>query len=354
MTTLALDAAQYRELEKIAEGAFRPLDGFCTEAQFASIVDSLTLPDGAVFPLPVLLDVGEDTAKQAGSQLTLTFAGVPVGAVDVCSVFTIDKAATARRLFGTDDRAHPGVQRLSAGGDWFVGGPVRDFTPVPGVRPDWEMSPQETRAAFDQRGWRTVAGFQTRNVPHRAHEYLLRVALETVDGLLVHPLVGWKKTGDYTAQAIRHGYRTLLDEFFVRERVLLSAFSANMRYAGPREALFHALVRRNYGCTHFIIGRDHAGVGGYYGRYDAHDLVRRYEDRLGISILYLHGPFYCEICDGIVTDKTCPHRATVPDRILDISGTQVRDSLRNAGVMDARLIRPEIINSIRDVPVFME
>lgn len=354
MAAVALDPAQYRELEKIAEGAFRPLDGFCTEAQVGTILESLALPDGAVFPLPVLLDVPAAIAKQAGTHLDLTFQGLPVGRLDVHSVFSIDKGAAARRLFGTDDTAHPGVQRLHASHDRFVGGPVHGFTPVPGARPDWELSPHETRAAFAARGWRSVAGFQTRNVPHRAHEYLLRVALENVDGLLVHPLVGWKKTGDYTAEAIRQGYRALLDDFFVRDRVILSAFSANMRYAGPREALFHAVVRRNYGCTHFVIGRDHAGVGGYYGLYDAHDLVRRFEDRLGIAILYLHGPFHCEVCDGIVTDKTCPHRATLPQRTIDISGTQVRESLRQDGAVDARLVRPEIIDSIRDIPVFME
>jgi sulfate adenylyltransferase len=213
------------------------------------------------------------------------------------------------------------------------------------------LTPEETRAEFKARGWKTVVGFQTRNVPHRAHEYLQRVALETIDGIFVQPLVGRRKVGDYTPQAIMCGYRTLIGTFLPRERVVLGILSTVMRYAGPREAVFHAIIRRNYGCTHFIVGRDHAGVGSWYGEYDAHELTRQFGSELGIEILHLRGFFFCPICDGIVTEKTCPHLGTPSARA--ISGTDMRRILVDGAVPDPRLMRPEIVAALKGVPLFI-
>jgi sulfate adenylyltransferase len=191
-------------------------------------------------------------------------------------------------------------------------------------------------------------------VPHRAHEYLQRVALEHVDGLFLHPLVGKKKRGDFTPEAVITGYRALIDEFYPSDRVLFGILTTSMRYAGPREAVFHAIVRRNYGCTHFVVGRDHAGVGDFYGSYDAHVLTQRFDGELGIEILRLRGPYHCKMCDSIVTDKTCRHGTTQPDAITQISGTDMRAMLSAGGNPDPNLMRPQIIEALRDVQLFIE
>ncbi|MDJ0893604.1 MAG: sulfate adenylyltransferase [Alphaproteobacteria bacterium] len=356
MSELALNRWQYLEFEKLGLGAFEPLAGFMNEDMFHGVVDHMRLPSGDVFPLPVVLDVSRGEAKRlkGAPRVALLFEGREVGEVMPECVFSCDKATVARKLFGTDDAAHPGVHFFMSGGDAFVGGPVRLKERVPLDISRFELTPEQTRTAFAERAWRTVVGFQTRNVPHRAHEYLQRVALEHVDGLFIQPLVGRKKKGDYTPEAIMAGYSVLLDQFYPRNRVVLGILSTFMRYAGPREAVFHAIIRRNYGCTHFIVGRDHAGVGEYYGKYEAHDLTRRFEDELGIEIMRLHGPYHCARCDGIVTEHSCPHYGGDPSYVREISGTDMRAMLLGGMTPDAHLMRPEIIDSLRDVPLFIE
>jgi sulfate adenylyltransferase len=216
------------------------------------------------------------------------------------------------------------------------------------------LSPDETRSYFKKQGWSTVVGFQTRNVPHRAHEYLLRRALEQADGLFIQPLVGTKKRGDYTHMAILTAYRALIDEFLPKERILLGVLSTAMRYAGPREALLHAIIRRNHGCSHFIVGRDHAGVGDFYGKYEAQELTRHFDGELGIQILRLPGPFHCTVCDEIVTEKTCPHAERAPDTTQQVSGTLLRSMLMENGTAAPALIRPEIVKSIRGLQIFID
>jgi len=355
MTALALSRDQYLEVEKIGLGAFRPLTGFMTEDAFASVVADARLPDGAPFPIPIVLDVDAATARRLRGRprVALTFAGEEVGTLVPESLYRPDKPAAARAIFGTDDGAHPGARQFLGGSDWLVGGPLTLSRRVALDISQYELTPAETRAIFTARGWRTVVGFQTRNVPHRAHEYLQRVALEQFDGLFVQPLVGRKKRGDFTPEAIVTGYRALIDRYYPRQRVVLGILSTAMRYAGPREAVFHALIRRNYGCTHFIIGRDHAGVGGYYGAYDGHDYSRRFEGELGIAILRLHGPYYCALCGGIVTDQSCQHAATRPDAVLAVSGTDMRAALASGRAPDARLMRPEVVEALRGLPPFI-
>jgi sulfate adenylyltransferase len=218
---------------------------------------------------------------------------------------------------------------------------------------DMELTPEETRAYFARAGWQTIAGFQTRNVPHRAHEYLQRLALEQVDGLFIQPLVGSKKRGDYSPAAVLGGYRTLVERFLPANRVLLGILTTAMRYAGPREAVFHAIVRRNYGCTHFVVGRDHAGVGGYYGIYEAHELTRQFDGELGITVMRMSGPFYCAICDGIATERTCGHATTHPDAITEVSGTLVRRLLASGGELRPELIRPAVVESLAGLDIFI-
>ena len=352
---LPINRRQYLELQNLGQGAFAPLYGFMTEAEFGSVVETMYLPSGDVFSLPVVLDIDPDQVRQAGKadKLKLTFHGQEVGVVIPESVFTCNKPTVAEQVFGTVDEKHPGVAHFMSMNDWFLGGAVELRQGLSFEFSDYELTPRETRAYFTQRGWETVVGFQTRNVPHRAHEYLLRLGLEITDGLFIQPLVGQKKRGDYTPEAILQAYRTLIDEFLPQNRVLLGVLSTSMRYAGPREALFHAIIRRNYGCTHFIVGRDHAGVGNYYTKYEAHELTRQFEDDIGIRILRLSGPFHCSICDGIVTERTCPHLDSMPQATREVHGTDMRGILSNGQMCPPELMRPKVVESILGLPIFI-
>ena len=356
MSELELSYSQYLELEKLALGAFAPLTGFMNEDEFWSSVKQMRLSNGAVFPLPVLLDVSlEDVSRLRGLPVVnLTYQGVEVGSLSLESIFTCDKQLVSEKVYGTSSTDHPGVRFFETGGDWFLGGAIKLKQRVKTSLSSHELTPSESKKIIADRGWKTVVGFQTRNVPHRAHEYLQRVALEYVDGLFLHPLVGRKKQGDYTPQAIIQGYKALIKGFLPENRVIFGILMTSMRYAGPREAIFHAIIRRNYGCTHFIVGRDHAGVGNYYELYDAHDLAVRFDGELGIDILRLHGPYYCSICETIVTDKTCPHENTQPESVHHISGTDMRSILSGGQEPQPHLMRPQIVKALEGLPLFIE
>lgn len=351
-----IDRRQYLELENLAMGTFEPLRGFMTEAEFTGVVDRMRLPDGSLFPLPVVLDVPATVgaAMQPGMTVELVFADRVVGTVRATSVYRYDKPHAVREVFGTADTRHPGVAHFLGMGDVLIGGPVTLLRRYESELAAYELTPEETRREFDKRGWRTIVGFQTRNVPHRAHEYLLRLALEQADGLFIQPLVGMKKAGDFVGRAIMRAYQALIDDFLPKDRIVLGVLSTAMRYAGPKEALFHAIIRRNHGCTHFVVGRDHAGVGNFYGRYDAHELTRRHEHELGIAILRFAGPFYCARCGGIATERTCGHLGMVPGVTREISGTDVRRILSGGGEPAPELIRPEIVDSVRGEPLFIQ
>jgi len=354
--TMEIKQRQYLELENLAQGAFYPLNGFMNKGEFYSVIETMRLPGGQLFPLPVVLDQTLDQVREtAGAdRIGLIFEGREVGEIIPESVFTCDKGAVADEIFGTRDTAHPGVSQWMRMGEQFVGGPVRLNHRVPLEFSHYDLTPDQTREHFAKEGWNTVVGFQTRNVPHRAHEYLLRLALEQADGLFIHPLVGLKKRGDFTPAAILAAYRTMIENFLPQKRILLGVLSTTMRYAGPREALLHAIIRRNYGCTHFIVGRDHAGVGNYYGKYQAHELARQFESELGIQILYFSGPYYCSVCDGIVTERTCPHEESMPQATKQISGTDMRSILAGNGMIANNLMRPEIVDSVQGLPIFIE
>ena len=355
MSELVLNRVQYLELEKIGLGAFAPVRGFLNEDDVKSVVAEARLADGTPFPLPILLAVSKEEADRARScnHIALAHEGAEVGQMAVESVFQLDKPAAARALYGTDDPAHPGVRFFYNAGDWFLGGPVRLLQRIEHELSPYELPPEETRAHFRSQGWESVTGFQTRNVPHRAHEYLQRVALEVSDGLFIQPLVGQKKAGDYTPEAVIRGYQQLVRGFYPPGRVLLGVLTTSMRYAGPREAVLHAIIRRNYGCTHFIVGRDHAGVGNYYGKYEAHEFTRRFDGELGIKILRLSGPFHCSACDTIATEKTCAHYTSDPDRITEISGSLIRSILAAEGTAPEHIMRPEIVAALAGVPHFI-
>ncbi|MEO8172459.1 MAG: sulfate adenylyltransferase [Sediminibacterium sp.] len=353
---LILRTDQYLELEKIGLNAFLPLDHFMTEIEFHSVSEKMRLPSGAPFPIPVVLDVNKTFAELAMNAqcIELMYEGEKVGELIPESVYTCNKPEIAKQVYGTDEKEHPGVARFYNSGDWFIGGKTTLLQTVEGALSAYELTPAQTKQRFAELGWKTIVGFQTRNVPHRAHEYLQRTALEHVDGLFVQPLVGQKKNGDYTPEAVIKGYQALVTGFYRADRVILGILSTSMRYAGPREAVFHALIRRNYGCTHFIVGRDHAGVGNYYEKYAGHKLLRVFEAELGIKIMYLHGPFYCEKCDGIATEHTCPHISSEPEVTNQISGTMMRKILSGGSKPDQKFFRPEILEALKGCELFID
>jgi sulfate adenylyltransferase len=325
-----LDRNQVLDLEKIANGTFTPLSGFLGSAETRAVVEDGRLPDGSPWTIPINLQVAAEVADRLRSAREALLWNAeearPAGTLQITEVFRLDLLDAAQRVWGTTSREHPGVDRFVAGGPWAVAGAVRLLEHSASLIPAaYDLDPARVRAEFVARGWKTVTGFQTRNLGHRAHERLQKTALELTDGLFIHPLIGWKKPGDMLPDVILEGYGILIDRYYPKQHVLLAALTTAMRYAGPREAVFHALIRRNFGCTHFIVGRDHAGVGGFYEKYAAHRAFDRYSaGELGITPLLLHGPCWCDVCHEVVTEKTCPHGESA---WKDISGTEVRAML---------------------------
>ena len=338
-----LGPREQADFEMLATGAMSPLTGFATEKDYRSVLDDMRLSSGLVWSIPVSLSVDDDGLKRIGraDEVALTIGDEPAGILQVEEVFRRDREAEAESVFQTTDRSHPGVAALDRAGDWLLGGRVRAFAvPRHDTFVEHRRTPAETRAAFAERGWRKVVGFQTRNPVHRAHEYIQKCALEIVDGLLLHPLVGETKEDDVPADVRMRCYMVLLDSYYPKDRILLSVFPAAMRYAGPKEAIFHALVRKNYGCTHFIVGRDHAGVGTFYGTFDAQKIFERFApDDLGITPLMFEHAFWCHRCEGMATPKICPHGDE--DRLI-LSGTKVREMLRHGERPPPEFSRPEV------------
>jgi sulfate adenylyltransferase len=345
LTTVSLDRNLLFDLANIARGVYSPLRGFMSRNDFLKVVNDLTLESGVAWPLPVVLDVGADLANDIGPGQRVSIRrsdGTPVGVMDVDSVYRYNEAETCRKLFGTTDDVHPGVRTLQSKDPFFVGGPIKAFPDALPRNGTHDISPKESRVLFKKHGWDSVVGFQTRNVPHRAHEYLQKSALEHVDGLLIQPKIGEKKAGDYTNSAILEGYETLIDNYYPTESVVLTMFKSRMWYAGPREAVFDSIVRKNYGCTHFIVGRDHAGVGNYYGDFEAQRLFDAMGN-VGIEPLYYHYAFYCKKCDGIVSEKICPHDS---DLHMEPSGTKLRGMLSDGESPPPELMRPEVAETV--------
>jgi ATP sulfurylase/adenylyl-sulfate kinase len=348
LSAVELDAWALTDLELLAGGGLSPLTGFMGEADLLSVRDRMRLADGTVWSLPILLPVDAEAAREIkrGQRLALTHGSRPLGVLTVAEAFWYDPAELALKVYGTADVAHPGVARTLDQPGFAVAGPVDVIALPDGPFSELRLSPSQTRAQFRERGWRTIVGFQTRNPVHRAHEYLQKVALEQVDGLLLHPLVGQTKDDDIPASTRMRCYEALIQHHHPRDRVLLSVFPASMRYAGPREAIFHAIVRQNYGCTHFIVGRDHAGVGSYYGSYDAQEIFDRFAPgEIGIQPLKFEHAFYCRACGQMATSRTCPHASA--ERVV-LSGTRVREMLQQGDPLPVEFTRPEIAAILQD------
>ncbi len=344
LPVLRLTPFEASDLEMLAMGGYSPLEGFMTRVDYASVVRDRRLASGLPWTLPITLAVVPEEARSLRVKSCVALAdprGQRLAVLRVEDVFPYDREAEAREVFRTTDTAHPGVAHLLSRGDWLVGGAVEVFR-----RPNqrdfqkYRLDPADTRRIFSERGWKTVVAFQTRNPVHRAHEYIQKTALEIVDGLLLHPIAGETKADDVSLAVRLRCYEVLLENYYPRERVVLALNPASMRYAGPREAIFHALVRKNFGCTHFIVGRDHAGVGNYYGTYEAQKIFEEFKpDELGITPLFFENTFYCRRCAGMASPKTCGHDAT--SRVV-LSGTQVRAILRDGGQLPPEFTRPEV------------
>jgi len=344
LPALPLTPVQYADLMCLATGVFSPLKGFVGRADYESILESMRLADGTPWSIPVTLAVTPDAAHLLGTAGTIALQdpqGRVVGTMDIGEGYSYDKQREASAVYRTTDAAHPGVGRLYAQGDLLLAGPVTVID-RPADEPflEFRRDPAETRRLFIERGWRRVVGFQTRNPVHRAHEYIQKAALEICDGLLLNPLVGETKSDDISAATRMESYKVLIEHYYPKGRVLLSVFPAAMRYAGPREAIFHAIARKNYGCSHFVVGRDHAGVGNYYGTYDAQKIFDDFAPgELGITPLFFEHTFFCRRCGGMASDKTCPHDGS--DRVT-LSGTQVRNMLRNGELPPPEFTRGEV------------
>jgi len=335
---VTISSRELADLDMIASGALSPLRGFMGREQYESVLKTMRLPGGLPWALPVCLAV--DEAPKGDRVVLAGEDGRPYAVLDVAEVFDYDAEREAELCYRTTDGAHPGVARVLGQKPRYLAGDVTVFERPAPPFPELALDPAETRALFAERGWRRVVGFQTRNPIHRAHEYLTKVALETVDGLLIHPLVGDTKSDDIPSKVRVDCYRTLIEGYYPADRVIVSAFPAAMRYAGPREAIWHAICRKNYGCSHFIVGRDHAGVGSYYGTYDAQLIFDEFEPHeLDIEPMMFEHSFWCTKCGSMASNKTCPHGAE--DRIF-LSGTKVREMLAAGEEPPIEFTRPEV------------
>ncbi len=340
---LELSERNLADLECLATGVYSPLEGFVSEADYRSIVDTMRLANGTVWSIPITLQVGEDAAGQVpvGQEVALTAGGEILAVLNVTDVYRPDQIREAEGIYRTTDPKHPGVAAMLAAGSVYLGGPISLVGELPkGEFDAYKFSPRETRAMFAERGWGTIVAFQTRNPIHRAHEYITKIALETVDGLFINPLVGTTKSDDVPASVRMRCYDILIEKYYNKEKVLLGVYPAAMRYGGPREAILHAISRQNYGCTHLIVGRDHAGVGDYYGTYDAQLIFDELGDGdLLITPIKFEHAFYCKRTQQMATPKTT---SSSPEERVQLSGTKVREMLSQGQLPPPEFSRPEV------------
>lgn len=341
---IVVNTEQISDTMNIAKGVFSPLEGFLLQEDYLNVLNDMRLSDDTPWTIPIVLDIDTEQVSniKEGDSIALTYSGDIIATMDIEDMYSYDKVDMAEKVFGTTDKQHPGVAKVYAMGDYLLGGKIRVVNEPETPFQQYALSPLETRAIFKKRGWGNIVGFQTRNVPHIGHEYLQKTALSLVDGVFINPVIGKKKAGDFEDEVILSAYTTLIDNYFPQDRVVLGIFSTEMRYAGPKEAIFHAIVRKNFGCTHFIVGRDHAGVGNYYPPYAAHEIFNEFDD-LEIQPIFFKSFFFCKKCDSIANDKTCPHDES---EHINFSGTEIRAALENGEVPSNKVMRTEVAKTI--------
>ena len=354
MSKVVISLNQLLELKQLSAGAFFPLNGFMTKNEFISVTNNMRLPNGTVFTLPVILSISNFEFENINnnSKVEIFYKNKFQGFIYVKEKYTLNLKKYLPMIFNTKDLNHPGIKMYNENSNKFIGGRVEYISGSKTVN-KYDNTPKEVKKIIKKNNLETVAGFQTRNIPHKAHEYLHRLALERVDGLLIQPLTGEKKHGDFTSDVVLSSYEYLIKNCYPKNKVILTSLMTFMRYAGPREAVFHAIVRRNYGCTHFIVGRDHAGVSNYYGKYDAQKLCKKFENEIDIKILTFKEPFFCKKCNLIVTENTCKEHLSKKYRV-NISGTMIRSYIKNNKLLDDRYVRKEIISDIDSKKAFIK
>jgi len=342
---LKLDAELVSDVENIATGVYSPLEGFLGKGDFRNVLNQMRLADDAPWTVPIVLDVSREEAERlsgCGEILLVDSEDRPVALFDLEEKYGYDKEEMAEKVFGTTDAAHPGVAKIRGMNEVLLAGKVDLIEVLPTSFDRYKLSPRETRILFKEKGWKTVVGFQTRNTPHIGHEYVQKTALTFTDGIFVNPVIGKKKKGDFKDEVILASYEELIRNYYLKERAVMAILQMEMRYAGPREAIHHAIIRKNFGCTHIIIGRDHAGVGSYYHPYAAQDIFEEFPD-LGIVPLFFRSFYYCKKCQSVVNEKICPHPASEQ---IQFSGTKIRDLLVKGVVPPSELMRPEVARVI--------
>lgn len=339
---LTLDEA--RDLANIGHGVFSPLEGYMCREDFEVVLEEGRLANDLPWTIPIVIDADRDEIARVleGDTLALFYEGRPLGILDVEEIFSYEKKRYAEKVFKTTSEEHPGVARIYAKKDHLLGGRITLLEDPPTNFPRYKLWPKETRVLFRERGWRTVVGFQTRNAPHIGHEYVQKTALTFVDGLFINPLIGKKKRGDFKDEVIIKTYEVLFEHYYPKDSATMAVLETEMRYAGPREAIFHAIIRKNFGCTHFIVGRDHAGVGNFYGPFEAQEIFDYYPD-LGIVPMFFKSFFHCTKCGGVVNDKICPHG---PEHHINFSGTKIREMLLRGERPPETMMRPEVAEAI--------
>ncbi|MCL5674838.1 MAG: sulfate adenylyltransferase [Candidatus Omnitrophica bacterium] len=350
LKSIRLNKRQISDVEMISIGGYSPLEGFMEKEVYESVLHNMRLPDNIVWPIPITLAVNKETANnfETGEDIgLLNESGAGIAILHLKEKYSYDKELEAEKVYLTKDIKHPGVDYLYSQSDVYLGGKI-DVIEKPAHHKfaRYYLPPSETRNIFEKNGWTTIVGFQTRNPVHRAHEYIQKCALEIFDGLFLHPIVGETKGDDIPADIRMKCYEALIEKYYPADRIILAINPSSMRYAGPREAIFHAIIRKNYGCTHFIVGRDHAGVGNYYGTYDAQKIFSRFtHEDIGITPLFFEHTFYCMKCEAMASSKTCPHSK---EHHIILSGTAVRKMLQEGEIPPVEFTRPAIAQILID------
>jgi sulfate adenylyltransferase len=343
---ISIPSGLAQDIENIAYGVFSPLQGFLVEEDYLSVLSEKRLANDVPWTIPLIIDVSREEMKglKEGDLVLLHHGQESVSLLHIESIYTYKKKELACRVFGTTDQRHPGVSKIYTMKEYLLGGNIDLLTPLevpPRFRP-YALNPSETRHIFKQMNWKTVAAFQTRNIPHTGHEYMHEKALTCADGLFIHPLVGEKKQGDFTNEVVLRAYEALIESSYLKGRAVMGVLQTEMRYAGPREAIFHAIIRKNFGCTHFIVGRDHAGIGNCYDPYAAQHIFEEFPD-LGITPLFFKSLFYCKKCGGVKTEDTCHHDE---NEHLEVSGSKMREMLSQGKIPSRILLRPEVARAV--------